>query len=553
MPLQVVYVEDNGKDLEALQTAVKAANMSQPEWLQIKVTPVEHPVDLAAALNVDADVVLADVFFSPQKGVKCKPEDEVDWLPNVIETVRAWDKKSHRGFPLPVIAYTSKGLKALGKCLERGNELFDIWDKMSASAAYVAWRFQRLSRGLPRHRPDTTIQRLIKQMPPPGPGGGGLHEGMLRLVQAYGEGYTEYDQVQHCGRVISELVDTAIPKHWVAFSSLWEALSESEGLLRATSPTLRGVARHSINVLWLGYWLLNHPLLAPRFATLWKETLSTRRCPDEVREANGQMLMNTIWFFSCLFHDAGKFVENACEVVGEYNRFAASYSDLGLGQGTAAWMRSAEFDGLLEQLLKRVDAEEHIDNVGEVRSYVQNSCSGRKPDHGVVVGARMERIANSIKDPVTQFCVREAGRAAVLHSVMPAICSEERVGLSWETEVCACLLLLCDQIQTWDRQSAKEHYRSDVPERAELAYLEVGQGPGETRPVMRGCVNYIAPAHVEAYPGLLDRVGEDLDVVLKKIPKRNLLHAIKGGAWPFSVRLECAVSGQLLKTRLDFD
>jgi hypothetical protein len=72
--------------------ALKRINEGRPEWSIVKLTPVEHPSKLPEALNVQPDVVLADVFYDIP---------EINRLAEIIQYVKEWDSKSKHGFPTP--------------------------------------------------------------------------------------------------------------------------------------------------------------------------------------------------------------------------------------------------------------------------------------------------------------------------------------------------------------------------------------------------------------------------------------------------------------------
>lgn len=554
MSFHVIYVEDTEVDYKSLSDAIKEANETLDEWSKVSLTCVNHPNDLPNALNNNIDVVLADVYFFPQGTSSSAGSQQTDHLSEIISHVRDWDKKSQRGFPTPVIAYTSQGRSTLEKCLRQRNDLYDIWDKMSASPPYVSWRLQNLAKELSHYRPDATMQKLISSMPGENIFDTGWHNLVLQLVMAYSKGRTEYDQVTQCKNSISQLVDHAIPNQWHSFNSMWDAVSESEYLLRSTSPTLRGVARHSINVYWLGYWLINNTVLKDKIIKCWQEMLDKHGCPGEVRSASAIDLLNKVWFFAGIFHDAGKFPENAKGILSKYNSFIDAFSAYGLTDVAWTCGDTKILNKHVGSVLFDISEKEDDPLKLAIKTHIDKSLESGRPDHGAIVAARLTEIAESINDKATQFCMKVAAKAILLHSCLPVVVSEKNeFAISWKNDPIAALLLFCDQIQTWDRHGIDENHRRDYPERAELAFLEIENGVnGGTKPILRGCVNYIIPYHVEAYPGLCKRIAEDLENILKKQPKKALLHAIKQKDWPFEVSLRCSLGGELLATRLDF-
>ncbi len=107
-----------------------------------------------------------------------------------------------------------------------------------------------------------------------------------------------------------------------------------------------------------------------------------------------------------------------------------------------------------------------------------------------------------------------------------------------------CLLLLCDQLQTWDRETGTEaHKDSDQPTRAELSALEIELEDG--RPIVRMSVDYIAPAHLDHSYEIYTRVKNKLQDILRKNPF-SALEKIKR-PWPFKLVVRCTLSGEPLE------
>lgn len=557
MPFLVVYVEDTESDVTALQEAFDSANEKRPAWAQFKLEPINHPSALEEVLSKCPDLVLADVYFQPS-GTK-PPTPETDHLNQIIETVKDWDddEKSPNGFPTPVIAYTGVGRKALASCLDRRRDLYDIWDKMSAGTDYVAWRFQQLQKDLPRHRPDATIQRLVATMlPEECPE---WHKYTLASVRKYGEGQTEREQVAGCEDPLRSILDTVTPKRAVALLSLWTSIVDSEPLLRAASPKLRGIGRHSINVFWFGYWLINHPLLKPKFVSLWSDMLKRRSNAVELDSLDSIDGINTIWIFASLFHDVGKFHEYGKASIEKFGDFFKEFNRLDLG--SSSWC-SGNTDTLLrkvELILSQLSSDAKDPMRVALNEHVLACALEDKPDHGAVSAAYLYSIAEVAKGDGGSLCalLQEAARAVLLHSCLPEVSdsalgneSGDHLSIDWEEDPLACLLLLCDQVQTWDRHD-QENPKLDFPDRAELAYLEVKEITTNGTLKIDGCVDYIAPSRIDMYPKLREDITTTLNKIILEKPKTTLLHVIKKESWPFHVHFDCALSGEKLDIDMD--
>ncbi|MFZ0959347.1 MAG: hypothetical protein WAO35_00465, partial [Terriglobia bacterium] len=167
----------------------------------------------------------------------------------------------------------------------------------------------------------------------------------------------------------------------------------------------------------------------------------------------------------------------------------------------------------------------------QVEKHIRETRSQEVPDHGAVAAAHLVNICGDGSTPLVAAYAREAARAVLLHSCVPAVFHEKPKDkrptaplIQWEKDPIASLLLFCDQIQTWDRHgTAKES--QDYPDRAELSYLELTAE--EDRPLLNGCINYIAPSGIDLYPEHRREIAEALNQVVLEKPKDTLLHVLE--------------------------
>ena len=552
MALHVLYIEDREGEFDLLKKVVDENNENLPIWSKVILSPVNHPSELPKALVQHPDVVLADVYFPSVDGPK-----EKDYLDEIIQHVKEWDGKSPHGFPTPVIAYTGKGRPVLENCLKRRGSLYDIWDKMSADVNYVAWRFQRLAAELPRYRPDATIQKLIAGMEssccPK------WHQHVLNLVRSYGEGQTEYEQIRKCRDPLQSILNEVNARHSASLMALWVALADSEPLLRSVAPKLRGIARHSINVFWFGYWLINHQLLRDEMSKLWKQMVDRRDDALGLKSIDAIEGLNAVWVLASLFHDAGKFHEHGKTITEKSGEFFQEFSTLEMG--CPKWM-AGETEALrktLEPVFFRLTSDPADQMVQELKRHITSCSEKEHPDHGAVAAAYLLNIrdVSKSKDLFSEYA-GEAARAVLLHSCLPSVFHsipkdkrESCPHIEWQRDPVASLLLFCDQIQTWDRYDPAQE-KKDYPERAELSYLEVEGNVESGKPQLKGCIDYITPSRVHMYPELQKDMATSLNKVILEKPKDTLLHVLQENHWPFSVRLDCALSGDKLNIGMDF-
>lgn len=556
MPLHVLYVEDTETEVKTMERVLNSGNSNQPVWSKVRLTHVSHPSALRDALVEHPDVVLADVYYQPEG--TSPPAQETDHLDQIIQEVEKWDKKSPCGFPTPIIAYTGRGPTALQKCLERREALYDIWDKLSAGPEYVTWRFQKLASELPRHRPDATIQKLIAAMPsencPP------WHNHMLSLVRSYGEGHTEHEQIEKCRDSLQSILNYLNAKHTVALMALWDVLAGSEPLLRAVAPKLRGIARHSINVFWVGYWLINHPLFRDKLSEFWKQMRDSRADVPELKDAEPNDGLNAVWLLASLFHDAGKFHEYGKTITEESGEFFKKFGSLEMG--SPCW-NDGKTDALptaVEPILYRLSKKQDDPIVDSLKKHIKRCSESGKPDHGATAAAYLLNISGGqgTTDLFSQYA-GEAARAVLLHSCLPSVFDgihkdkrDSCPHIGWQRDPVASLLLFCDQIQTWDRHDPKKEIK-DHPDRAELSYLHAEIDEASNKPRLMGCIDYIAPSKVDMYPELRKDIATALNKVILEKPKDTLLHVLQEGQWPFSVHLDCALSGDKLSIDMEFE
>lgn len=121
--------------------------------------------------------------------------------------------------------------------------------------------------------------------------------------------------------------------------------------------------------------------------------------------------------------------------------------------------------------------------------------------------------------------------------------------LLWDKEPVACLLLLCDQIQTWERERGDRKLSDkDEPERAELLEFEAKKENGQTKLTMG--IEYVAPRHLDHAPAIFTRVKDALEEIIEEKPKAALSRIKR--PWPFEVFVKCWLSGRPLNRKMEF-
>jgi hypothetical protein len=528
----IIYVENRDSDWEPIWEAVEAHNAkSKGEYLNIE--RARTPEELSAKLDDSYfDAVLADVYYDDLRAEITQDID--DRLDDVIDFVEKWRVRQPLDRSLPIIAYTGVGAEALKSCLRRRHKLYDIWDKNTALPDYIAWRLSRLAIDVSRGRPDARMQQLILDMDKNR--GATWHRDVIDMVRRYDSGWTERDQIERAGEAIGNIAHEI--KIYDECWPMWEIVKNWEWIGRAVSPHVRGHARHVINVFWLGYYLLHAKPLAAVFRNLWSGVVARRKHMEAVASANPLDSLSNMWFLAGLFHDVAGSVEKAQAVTEAQVEIVRSF-----------WRDPIELPNRWPELVREFSddlcalIDEFEPPLREtMKSTLERGLESGSVDHGLLAGMHVVRL---IKNQREACFAREASRAMALHNMFPDFSAEVASRVTWESEPIACLLLLCDQIQTWDRERSDQALKDDDrPQRAELASLDFQKKDGHIIVQIR--INYIAPVHVLRSPEIYGRVQDELERILKQRPDRALKKI--GGYWPFRVRIESSLSGRMLRT-----
>lgn len=548
MEFRFIYVDDDERQLRKIEDAVFKHNQQNPP-VSLVFQAAKSPEDLRSGIAEDVDLVLTDVYWTSTYS---------DRLQEIIDIVKLASAEFRLSSAIPIVAFTGQGADTLRRCLEQQKDLFDIWDKNTASPAYVTWRLSQLATELSRVRPDTLIQRLIRRMNQ----GARWHRHVVDLTVVYQKGLTERDQIERAGGAIGRIANEL--RAWERIAEpLWKVMSRWESLSRAVSSTARGHARHVINVFWLGYLLIHDDRLRPFFIAAWKGLLEKRLRAAQAAldndpkdsEAKDRLAwitsalshepieaLSDSWFYASLFHDSAGCVQKYKTVREAADDLLREFSGLMTMPPPPVPPPWTELRGPADRLFKLCSR----DLASRLAPLWEKSLEKGAPDHGVVAAIRLK---SGISAPPQIWLAHEAALAMATHNLVGELVPEVGELCTWQSEPLVCLLMLCDQIQTWDRERADSTLHGpDGPDRAQLAAFAVrGDGP---RPHIDMTIDYIAPRHVSRSPELFDRVQDALENTLRDKPTRAL-HRI-GGEWPFHVTVGCKLSGSSLKASMSF-
>jgi hypothetical protein len=499
MTFNIVFVENDKKS--KVPAAVATKKWGSDTML---LTQVFSPEELEAALNPDVDLVLADIGFPD--GEEGPDINRISDILDIVESTSArWPGSPDAGgHTLPVIVYTSRTFELSMLLQNMRRRLYDIWDKSVATPEYVAWRLGTVARERERARPGRVLQKIIGQLRS-GPTWSAHVESMLRK---YVFGWGELDQIQQCGGMIGAISDDlACPDG----AKMWDAIERWELIDRAADRRVRGHARHALHVYWLGYILLNDPAMAAVWGSTWATLLEKRAERDKVKTVSYIEALNAIWFFAAIFHDVGYVAQDGPKVVNEVQSVGRAFDfnwAMSDGRNKSKYLQRA--DHAFEQL--RV-AGGSYQKLADAMETFWAGTQKSTPDHGCASAGRLLEAAAEAKNEQTSWWLQEAARAAALHSAFPAV---DVPGLvKFDADPIACLLLLLDQLQTWDRERPPSLKDRDWPELAELVSLQIDSG---RRPHVRMTIRYIVRRHVEQSKVVFDGVEQQLTAVLRRLP-----------------------------------
>lgn len=519
----VIYVEDDPQDWKKLDKAVKERNKTAKS-IPLRVKWAQSPEKLEGLLSLSTRLVLADVYFG---------SEDKERLGDIIKYVQSWSAKEGATRPLPIIAYTGRGEDALEFCLGHKKDLYDIWDKSSASSEYAAWRLSEISKELSRIRPDALTQRLIREMKPHV----GWHSHVVDMTKRYDTGWSEHDQIQRAGVAIENIADEL--EVWDQCGPMWNAMIDWEGLSRAVSTKTRGHSRHVINVFWLGYYLFNHELLRGIFSQYWDKIKKNRKNMEDVFDDDPIKALCNAWFYAGLFHDMGGPVEKYFKVGSYLKTLLSIFKYVAPPLADMPKMNAEEFMAKAQPWLNEFDAP----LIDLIKPALEESLNDDEPDQGVVAALHLR---NEISQGKQGCYAREGARAMSLHNLIPRLGDGiSLLPISWEKEPLVCMLLLCDQLQTWDRERGTETIKDgNQPSRAELSSLEITMD-AKGKPRVNMSIDYIAPAHLDHSYEQYINAREDLQKILREHPSRALKRIQQ--PWPFELHVQFMLSGDLLK------
>jgi len=453
------------------------------------------------------DVVVTDAFFGDS------PDD--CRLGEIVAEVRSVDNQRVR-----LIVLTKYSHLLFDEHKAELDNIDDLWVKGAARQDYLYWKVKRLESqffdNMQDHALATCLRKLLvsgkaEELP--------WAEEMLEMIEEYRDVVGANKQFE---AVKNRMIRIGGKIGWgTSFLRLYEAMGEMEALNVGGKPEAWGHRRHVLNVFWLGYVFWNSGVVK-------LEDVGQAAGLTPGNGGSAADLVNESWLLCSLFHDIGLFGERLPDILercrdleGEYPCFELNIEADGgwKGQeddvaktfaaltGVAGGASPREWLGMLRERVR-----EHVDHgvlsAVTLRSRDREKLDGRVIDMAAYAAAvhnfprwsdlGAERKAKGkLKPPEFEF---------------------------WEDPL-AWLLVFCDQVEAWDRETGEEgRYSGLALERAEL--LEIST---EGRFFLK--VNYVPYRSIAPGSEAWKKLRNDLSGLLQKktIAALNQLKIGRGG------------------------
>ena len=484
---KILYIEH-----ELLKIGIKQAIEQIGEVVTVELsTPENLSKDLS---KKHFDLIITDAYFLPEGQMHDEIGPEGDYrLDEIIATVRKVDNQRSK---IAVLTRFSPELLLNRQAdLERVDYL---WEKRASSQDFVNWQVRRIRKDLEKSFPEHTLVKGLIDKIGVGEMGGHLswkHQ-MQQMLFKYLSVKPGRDQVE---AIKTDLINIAAEVGCPGeFSGLLDMIIEAESLNIAGNPSAWGHLRHVVNVFWLGYFMLNCGLIE-------KEAIYNTVFPEkDVEKGKGVKDVDEAWFLGSLFHDVGLFGERLGKLVMRGNEILHKYPDLDIKISCSLTPEIFKEKG--NQYISTLQALAGPDLAPWFGWAAQEF--GKEVDHGLLSGMT---ILKEFGAPSMIKIARAAALMAALHNLVRLVKKEamkpEFPGIKFKQFPLVSLLIIADQLQTWDRQTGQEHAFAELPlecgELAELIYDQETKG-------LRGRINYvpcrdILPGDVE-----IERINRNL-------------------------------------------
>jgi len=517
------------------------------------VVVVNHPRCVEAVLDETFDLVITDVLFDHRmaSGVaEIEPGgDAASEIRILFQAVKRVSTTRLKGRSVPIILYTQQGSAVMPIVRQYEHEIADVWDKASSSE-FLAWRLHTIAFHMAFGSSGRSLARLVAS----GVKSAWEAAHVTQMATEYMRSGNEIDQIDAVTLPIRQIasdwkIQSPVDQMWKLFTG-WEPLD------RAASLAKRAHVRHAVNVFWMGHLLLNAVGLEGLKSKI-AFPISQGSASKDAANWDYNSLANLAWFLCGLFHDIGQPGLGVSEILAVQGRSwkpvlvpAATV----LGEAKQAFSKAIgdfrlSFCERLTQMIIDAGKSKSIGSspVGTMLRVFETYLVAHKDlhdDHGLLGACVLAEQLKLLDNP--SDTAKAAGVAACIAAAVHNLAGktgEEPV--SWENAPLACLLVVCDQLQAWDREvdelSKKARWHS-LPTHAELREFAV-MGTDATRkePHVRISIDYKALPEVASDVVRLNDMKNDLKGVLLDFPVK----AIKEGLsdWFFSLDVTFSLEG----------
>jgi len=410
------------------------------------------------------DVVITDAFFLKEDADHVDGVDDgVYMLDKIVQEVRKVDNKR-----VKIVVLTNFSPALLTAHKDDLDAVDYLWDKASSGSDFIFWQITRIleeqKKGLPEHR---LISKLIDLFSKPEGKELPWNEHMKNMLDAYRGSNLESQQIKDIKIYVIKIANELGIES--SFKHIFDKVESAETLNVAANPLAWGHLRHAINVFWLGYYFLN-------CGAFDIKKIGDRLFGNNLKydREKARMAVNATWFLTSLLHDIGLLGEKASSLIDRCNNIIKIYplenSEIICPTGIK------KLGDIAIHLADQVKTQLDKDVVTYFNSvYMQNK---ETIDHGVLSSLTILKLFD--EKEIGCFYAAAAAAAAALHNCMNIGIEEEHASpinvpkIEFSSYPIAALLIICDQIEVWDRQTGYENdYNGLAIESCELSDLTV--------------------------------------------------------------------------------
>jgi len=521
---KILYIE-HGPEQQMYEQAMRASSDC------VYVRPIPSTEGLDAILSEEYfDLIVTDAVFLPEgQDHKGNEEDGEYCLKDVIAAV---ERRESQRIRIGVLTRISEYLLT-----RHSGDLKNVdylWDKKSTNMNCLSWWVKRIISDTYRSFPEhALIDRLLELVSSEVSSEVPWRDNVVSMLKEYRDFNLEKDQIIRVRTMLLQIAGDL--ESGTQFGDFLSAMIGAEPLNVAANTSTWGHLRHVVNVFWLGYFILNVGLLdAERIAK--DLSISNASASREKRVLDA----NVAWLLAALFHDVGQLGERLDKLVDNCNRvllFYPTVPKLSISKEVIPKVLDRDCDRIL---LKGVGGELNVwlsqllDKISVI-------------DHGLLSAAT---IIKHFKDTPLKLHAEAAAVAAAMHNVININLAEQTKlpNIDFDSHPLISLLIICDQIQVWDRETGQESIFGKLPiEYSGITRLEFN----ETRKEIVGTVTYY-PFRCITYSEVKMKEIEDelTDILNTKVVPRLCNITLTGTDMKLKFKFVLSGKGEIAKWSL---